>query len=79
MTYNGNGLSTGNIFFYKNGVQLTTTNGGSAGLANQTGLQIGGNYFLDGNVYNFIMYNRALSASEVLQNFNAQKSRFGLI
>jgi hypothetical protein len=24
------------------------------------------------------MYNRALTASEVLQNYNSQKSRFGL-
>ena len=31
-----------------------------------------------GNVYNTQIYNRALSASEVLQNYNAQKSRFNL-
>ena len=29
-------------------------------------------------VSNCIVYNRALSASEILQNYNAQKSRFGL-
>lgn len=28
--------------------------------------------------YNLLLYNRALSAAEVLQNYNAQKSRFGL-
>jgi hypothetical protein len=27
---------------------------------------------------NFIFYNRGLSATEVLQNYNAQKGRFGL-
>jgi hypothetical protein len=31
-----------------------------------------------GNVYSVKIYNRALSDSEVLQNFNAQKGRFGL-
>jgi len=31
-----------------------------------------------GNIYNIQIYNRALSASEVLQNYNAQKGRFGL-
>ena len=78
MTYNGNGLSNGNINFYKNGTPLTTTGGGSAGLSNQSGLQIGGNYFLDGNVYNFLMWNRVLSSAEILQNYNSTKTRFGL-
>jgi hypothetical protein len=31
-----------------------------------------------GNIGNVSYYNRALSAAEVLQNYNAQKSRFGL-
>jgi hypothetical protein len=31
-----------------------------------------------GNISNFKVYNRALSASEVLQNYNSAKSRFGL-
>lgn len=31
-----------------------------------------------GNISNSIMYNRALSATEVLQNYNATKGRFGL-
>ena len=31
-----------------------------------------------GNVSSFSIYNRALTSSEVLQNYNAQKSRFGL-
>lgn len=79
MTYNGNGLSSGNIKFYKNGNLLTTIEGGSAGLGNLTGLQIGGTYYpLDGNVYNFLMYDKVLSQSEITQNYNAQKGRFGL-
>jgi len=38
---------------------------------------IGGN-FSDGNIAQVSIYNRALSASEVLQNYNATKGRFGL-
>ena len=34
--------------------------------------------YLDGNVGAVRLYNRALSAAEILQNYNAQKSRFGL-
>ena len=31
-----------------------------------------------GNIYQTLIYNRSLSASEVLQNYNATKTRFGL-
>jgi hypothetical protein len=34
--------------------------------------------FAKGPIYNTLIYNRALSASEVLQNYNALKGRFGL-
>ena len=34
--------------------------------------------WFNGNVYNTNVYNRALLASEILQNYNAQKSRFNL-
>jgi len=34
--------------------------------------------FLNGRIYSTQIYNRALTATEVLQNYNAQKSRFGL-
>jgi len=36
-----------------------------------------GAYF-NGRLSNLLMYNRALSASEVLQNFNATRGRFGI-
>jgi hypothetical protein len=36
------------------------------------------NQFLNGSVAFAQIYNRVLSPSEILQNFNAQKSRFGL-
>lgn len=35
-------------------------------------------YFFSGKIYSAKLYNRALSASEVLQNYNALKGRFGL-
>jgi len=34
--------------------------------------------FVNGRIGNFLVYNRALSATEILQNYNAVKSRFGL-
>jgi hypothetical protein len=34
--------------------------------------------FFTGNIYSTRIYNRALTASEVLQNYNATKGRFGL-
>jgi len=33
---------------------------------------------LPGNIYNYKIYNRALTQEEITQNYNAQKSRFGL-
>ena len=39
---------------------------------------LGGSFYSDGNVANVQIYTRALSASEVLHNYNALKSRFGL-
>lgn len=35
-----------------------------------------GNMYLTGNISNFIFYNRALSATEILQNYNATKGRY---
>ena len=37
-----------------------------------------GNMTLSGNISNFLFYNRALTAQEVLQNYNATKMRYGL-
>jgi hypothetical protein len=42
------------------------------------GLNPESNTYLDGTVYTTLLYNRALSETEVLQNYNALKSRFGL-
>lgn len=53
------------------------------GLINlQTNVSIGkyqgGTRYLNGSVANVLFYNRALTAAEVLQNYNASKGRFSL-
>ena len=39
---------------------------------------LGGSFYSDGNVANVQIYNRALSASEVLHNYNTLRGRFGV-
>jgi hypothetical protein len=65
---------------YING-KLNTSNSKSTttGIYTETNLSIGGNtVFTNTYFYNFKMYNRALSSSEITQNFNALKGRYGL-
>ena len=68
---------------YKNGsLFATSTTTSSVSLnANQTfniGRRITNEYFLNGKIYLTRIYNRVLPPSEVSQNFNATKKRFGL-
>jgi hypothetical protein len=69
-----------NHLCYINGVSYNITFG--SGLSSQTNLYIGNRVQLDsplkGNIAVTRVYNRGLSASEMLQNYNVQKSRFGL-
>jgi hypothetical protein len=58
-----------------NVVNHSSTTLNSIRLANDSG--VGGRFF-KGNIAQSLIYNRALSASEVLQNYNATKGRFGL-
>lgn len=64
--------TTGLNTWATNGIRIIGTNKGVIAKAPQ------GNTFLDGTVYTTLLYNRALSATEVEQNYNALKSRFGL-
>jgi hypothetical protein len=72
--------STNKVFL--NGTELTITESG--GVQTFTNVNGTGTFNLadvvsfSGNIYNTKVYNRALSASEILQNYNAQKSRFNL-
>jgi hypothetical protein len=76
--------TAGSISFYVNGVLAGTATGrtGFSNSFNNTmylGFDNGGtNEYMLGNFYNFAHYNKILSAAEILQNYNAQKSRFGL-
>jgi hypothetical protein len=83
-TYNGSSSSSG-LSIYKNGVLLNTTsiyNNLTNSILNEIEFRIGilGNssFPTDGNVYTTQIYNRALSATEILQNFQATRARFGI-
>jgi hypothetical protein len=75
-------------YFYRNSILSATTTWVDASInQNRTdGIKIGGNIYQwdtsgrywNGNISGVLVYNRALSDSEVLQNYNAQKSRFQL-
>jgi hypothetical protein len=76
------------IVMYVNGVLDNNTYSTITNTANvaSTSLWVGGNrtnattpsLIWPGNIYNTQIYNRALSAAEIAQNYNATKSRFNL-
>ena len=67
---------------YIDGVSRDTLTSSTAGNDNSAllfGEQAGGNHSLDGKIANIKIYNnKGLTSTEVLQNYNAHKSRFGL-
>jgi len=66
---------------YVNGVLEGSTTANSVGnIASNVDLRLGtddGTY-LNGRIGTFKIYNRVLTATEILQNYNVQKTRFGL-
>jgi len=73
------------IIQYLNGVQVSSTSVGTTlNLNNNDVLKIGGHNIygqqttIQGMISKVEIYNIALSSTEVLQNYNAQKSRFNL-
>ena len=68
-------------FLYLNGNLVSTVNLTKISVVNVEDFQIGRSSYVDrfftGNVGHSHIYDRALSAAEVAQNFNAQKRRFG--
>lgn len=79
MTFEGLGDNIAK--FYVNGSLVTSGNIGNNGSTTTTYIRIGafatsGTEFLDGNVAIARVYNRALSAAEVAQNYDAHKVRF---
>jgi hypothetical protein len=75
--YDISGSGTQSI--YRNDVLVASTPNHAA-LQSLNTFQIGGVYggAYVGKIYQVLAYNKALSSTEVLQNFNAQKGRFGL-
>ena len=67
---------------YLNGIQVGLATGLTGTIpTNTNGPRIGAHssgYYLDGKIAVSRVYNKALTQAEVTQNFNAQKSRFGL-
>jgi len=83
--YNVAGVITStNRILYVNGQSVATdSNGNLANVTNNTepftiGSFSQSQFFFGGNISNTFFYNRALSPTEVLQNYNALKSRFNL-
>jgi len=76
-------INNGSTFdVYINGVNLATKITHTS-VSTSTPVNFGGDTFIGarklvGNIAIAQIYNRALSATEVLQNYNAQKGRFGL-
>jgi hypothetical protein len=78
VTRNLSGLTT----FYNNGVVVGTFTNTTPFVSGRI-LDIGGSTFvsdrsINGNIGNVLIYNRSLSQEEVIQNYQAQRSRFGL-
>ena len=63
-----------------NGVSIGTSNAMSGNLNSRTFGYVGSTAqafeFLNGRIFNTLLYNRALSASDILQNYNASKNRY---
>ena len=75
--------SNWNLNIHLNGISDSSTNTSVNPNATNAGTAIGraGDYnaqYFSGRISNVTLYNRALSATEILQNFNATKTRFGL-
>jgi hypothetical protein len=76
-TYDGS-----NLKLYINGdLKITESHSGNINGASETGRIMdyrANGYEVEGQAGTFMIYNRALTAEEVLQNYNSTKSRFGL-
>jgi len=69
--------------FYYNGIKQTLRSGGTSPVSASYSITAvgsigGGGRYWNGNIAQTLVYNRALTDQEVLQNYNAVKARFGL-
>jgi hypothetical protein len=80
-TYKGTG-GVGSQIVYANGIEVwSVTNGTGVLPSNSNPVNIGfddNNWWWSGRISQTQIYNRALTAQEVLQNYNATKSRYNL-
>lgn len=67
---NGNPVLTTTIKYVNNTINVELGRGGSS--------SVGASQLLNGSISQALIYNRALSSTEVLANYNATKGRFGL-
>jgi hypothetical protein len=74
--------TSGSRVLYINGVQVNSDGQGGTLATNANGMTVGsynsGAYFYNGNIGIVRVYTRALSANEVMQNFNATRGRYGV-
>ena len=84
-TYDGSSSSTGVILYVNSVSKSFTTNNNSlsATTSNSANCNIGrrddsSQLPFEGSIATSLMYNRALTAAEVLQNYNATRHRFGV-
>ena len=77
LVYNGS-----TIKIYLNGVEVFSENASGNIVTTNSNVNIGGeptqSYFFNGRIAVAQIYNRALSSTEVTQNYNAQRARFGI-
>jgi hypothetical protein len=78
-------VSTTQILLYRNGNLITTTNNSSTMAPTTGSLYVGCGYYnsvlvdyVNGRIPSTLIYNRALTAAEIQQNFNALRGRFGI-
>jgi len=84
--YNGNGLVYSNFKFYLNGQEAATTDptfGSPTVVPTTQTFSVGrggteDQAYYNSNIAQVSVYNRALTASEIQQNYNALKGRYGL-
>ena len=74
--------SAGNVVLYRDGVQVATgtlTGSIPSNINWRIGTDVNGTgEAMNGNIYNIKVYNRVLTSSEIAQNFNAHRARYGL-
>jgi hypothetical protein len=77
ITMSANGLAT----IYENGISIISYNYNGIGVSsaiNDLIIGRGTDTYFPGSIYSMQIYNRALSQSEIQQNFNATRSRYGV-